>query len=48
VLSGGLEVEGMPTPAGRAYYFFPPNEPIPALRAVRPTDVYVNFGSGLT
>lgn len=47
VRSGGLEVGDTPARDGRAYSFFPPEDAIPALRAVRPTQLYVNFGSGL-
>ena len=47
VLSGGIEAGDVPARDGRAYFFFPPGEPIPALRAVRPTRMYVNFGREL-
>ena len=47
VLSGGLAVGDVPAATGRAYSFFPPEEPIPALVVAAPTRLYVNFGSEL-
>lgn len=47
VISGGLAVGEVPARAGRAYSFFPPEDDIPALRAIRPTRLYVNFGREL-
>lgn len=47
VLSGGLAVGDVPAREGRAYSFFPPKEDIPELRAVRPTQLYINFGKAL-
>ena len=44
VVSGGLAFGDVPVCAGRAYSFFPPEEQIPVLKAVRPTRIYVNFG----
>jgi hypothetical protein len=48
VLNGGLCADEVPPPAGRAYFFFPPDEPICDLRADRPTEMYVNFGQSLS
>jgi hypothetical protein len=47
VLSGGIEVGDTPARDGRAYSFFPPEGGVPALRVVRPTRLYVNFGRAL-
>jgi len=47
VLSGGLAVGDVPARDGRAYSFFPPDDEIPAMHAVRPTRMYVNFGRDL-
>jgi hypothetical protein len=46
-LSGCLSVEGGPRPAGHAYFFYPPGEPIGALRAESDVTLYVNFGGAL-
>lgn len=45
VLNGGLAHDDTAPPAGRAYFCFPAQAPICALRAERPTELYVNFGS---
>jgi hypothetical protein len=47
VLSGGVEAGEVAARAGRAYYFFPPQDDIPPLHAVRDTRMYVNFGRTL-
>lgn len=47
-LNGGLSADGEPAIEGRAYFFIPPGEPIPAFRATRDCELYVNFGSALS
>jgi hypothetical protein len=48
VLSGGLAMGDVSARDGRAYSFFPPEDEIPAVRATKPTRLYVNFGLGLS
>lgn len=44
VLEGGLSADDEPAISGRAYFFIPPGEPVPALRAEKDSEIYVNFG----
>lgn len=44
VLDGGLSADGESPIMGRAYFFLPPGTPVPAFRATKDCEVYVNFG----
>jgi hypothetical protein len=44
-LDGGFQHDDAPVIEGRAYFFIPPNEDIPAFTATRDIEIYVNFGS---
>lgn len=46
-LNGGISADGESPAEGRAYFFIPPGDEIPALEALRDCELYVNFGRAL-
>jgi hypothetical protein len=46
-MEGGLGVDGGTAEARRAYFFYPPGEPVSALHSELEALLYVNFGGDI-